>query len=93
MGVLETTEELNVSANRVWRASRDADNLMPKLVPDIFSSQEKLHGDGGVGTIRQITLGEGTNYAPPTLAIYDLKSNDFISLSHTKTYRKDRVSR
>jgi hypothetical protein len=70
MGVLDTTEELNVSADRVWRASRDADNLMPKLVPDIFSSQEKLHGDGGVGTIRQITLGEGTNYAPPQLAIY-----------------------
>lgn len=76
MGVLDTTEELNVSVDRVWRASRDADNLMPKLVPDIFSSQEKLHGDGGVGTIRQITLGEGTNYTPPRLAIYDLKSND-----------------
>ena len=72
MGVLDTSEELNVSAERVWRASRDADNLMPKLVPDIFSRQEKLLGDGGVGTIRQITLGEG-NYIialPPTCMLY-----------------------
>lgn len=37
----------------------DSDNLIPKVVPGAFKSIETLHGDGGAGTIKVITFGEG----------------------------------
>lgn len=37
----------------------DADELFPKVVPQGFKSIEVLEGDGGPGTIKLITFGEG----------------------------------
>ncbi|KAG5555187.1 hypothetical protein RHGRI_012656 [Rhododendron griersonianum] len=37
----------------------DADTLIPKILPQAIKSVETLEGDGGAGTIKLITLGEG----------------------------------
>ncbi|KAM7463120.1 hypothetical protein LguiA_031241 [Lonicera macranthoides] len=40
----------------------DADTLIPKVVPQAISSVEILEGDGGVGTVKLVTFGEGSQY-------------------------------
>ena len=37
----------------------DADNLFPKVAPEAIKCAEIFEGDGGVGTIKKITFGEG----------------------------------
>jgi len=37
----------------------DGDNLIPKVVPQAVKSVERIEGNGGPGTIRKITFGEG----------------------------------
>ncbi|CAL8080366.1 unnamed protein product [Prunus armeniaca] len=40
----------------------DADNLVPKIAPQAIKHSEILEGDGGPGTIKKITFGEGSQY-------------------------------
>lgn len=42
-----------------WKTVRKGDKLLPKLLPHLFAKIETLEGDGGVGTVRLVTLGEG----------------------------------
>ena len=37
----------------------DGDTLIPKILPQAIKNVEILEGDGGAGTIKQITLVEG----------------------------------
>lgn len=37
----------------------DGDNLIPKIAPQAVKSAEIVEGDGGPGTIKKITFGEG----------------------------------
>jgi hypothetical protein len=37
----------------------DADNLIPKVAPQAIKSSEIIEGNGGPGTIKKITFGEG----------------------------------
>ncbi|KAK4425403.1 Major allergen Pru ar 1 [Sesamum alatum] len=40
----------------------DADTLIPKIMPQAIKSVEILEGDGGVGTVKLIHFGEGSQY-------------------------------
>ncbi|KAL4643052.1 hypothetical protein ACB092_02G064900 [Castanea dentata] len=40
----------------------DSDNLVPKVVPQAIKSTEIIEGNGGPGTIRKITFGEGSQF-------------------------------
>ncbi|XP_059643189.1 major allergen Pru ar 1-like [Cornus florida] len=40
----------------------DADTLIPKILPQAIKSVEILEGDGGPGTIKLVTFGEGSQY-------------------------------
>ncbi|KAA8518140.1 hypothetical protein F0562_015614 [Nyssa sinensis] len=40
----------------------DFDNLIPKILPQAIKSVEIIHGDGGAGTIKLITFGEGSQF-------------------------------
>ncbi|KAA8527409.1 hypothetical protein F0562_034876 [Nyssa sinensis] len=40
----------------------DADNLIPKILPQAIKCVEVLHGDGGPGTIKLVTFGEGSQF-------------------------------
>lgn len=37
----------------------DGDSLLPKVLPQAIKNVEILEGDGGAGTIKLITFGEG----------------------------------
>ncbi|KAL0456911.1 UNVERIFIED_CONTAM: Major allergen Pru ar 1 [Sesamum latifolium] len=40
----------------------DADTLIPKIMPQAIKNVEILEGDGGVGTVKLIHFGEGSQY-------------------------------
>ncbi|XP_039172138.1 major allergen Pru av 1-like [Eucalyptus grandis] len=48
---------------RMFKAAiLDADNLLPKVLPQAVKSVEVLKGDGGPGTIKLMTFAEGNPY-------------------------------
>ncbi|XP_068663964.1 major pollen allergen Bet v 1-D/H-like [Aristolochia californica] len=46
-----------VALARLWKASADSRNLIPKLIPDQIESVDLLEGNGGNGTVIQINFG------------------------------------
>ncbi|KAG6664224.1 major allergen Pru ar 1-like [Carya illinoinensis] len=40
----------------------DSDNLIPKVVPQAIKTSEIIEGNGGPGTIKKITFGEGSQF-------------------------------
>ncbi|XP_022761235.1 major allergen Pru ar 1-like [Durio zibethinus] len=40
----------------------DGDKLIPKIVPKAFKSVEFIEGDGGPGSIKKITFGDGSRF-------------------------------
>lgn len=62
MGVLTYEAEFTstIPPARLFKAFvLDADNLIPKIAPNAVKSTEIIEGDGGPGTIKKITFGEG----------------------------------
>lgn len=65
MGTITTNVEVesSVPAQTMYKGFLlDMDNIIPKILPQAIQSLEIISGDGGVGTIKKITLGEGTRY-------------------------------
>ncbi|KAM1024852.1 hypothetical protein ACFX15_037397 [Malus domestica] len=65
MGVFtyETEFSSAIPAPRLFKAFiLDGDNLIPKIARQAIKSAEIVEGDGGVGTIKKITFGEGSQY-------------------------------
>uniref|UniRef100_A0A830DFU0 Major allergen pru ar 1 n=1 Tax=Phtheirospermum japonicum TaxID=374723 RepID=A0A830DFU0_9LAMI len=65
MGVIiyEHEESSSIAPARLFKSFiLDADNLIPQVLPSAFKSFETLEGDGGVGTIKLITFGEGSHF-------------------------------
>ncbi|PRQ39300.1 putative START-like domain, Bet v I type allergen [Rosa chinensis] len=56
----------------------DADNLIPKIAPQAVKSAEIVQGDGGVGTIKKIHLGEGSEYSYVKHQIDGLDKDNFV---------------
>ncbi|CAL5030286.1 unnamed protein product [Urochloa decumbens] len=54
--------ETGLTAADVWEAYGGllVGNLIPKLLPEVFSKVELVEGDGGVGTILLVTFPPGT---------------------------------
>ncbi|XP_057863805.2 major strawberry allergen Fra a 1.07 [Cryptomeria japonica] len=48
--------ESPVEAKRMWKATVDTHNLLPKQAPALISGITLVQGDGGVGTIRQVNF-------------------------------------
>lgn len=62
MDALTFTEEFTstVEARRLFKALiLDAPNVIPKLIPQAIRSIQLLEGNGGPGTIQEITIVEG----------------------------------
>lgn len=62
MGVL--TKELQIPSPvlpaKMFQAFvLEAEELFPKILPQAFKSLQVLEGDGGPGSIKKITIGEG----------------------------------
>lgn len=64
MGVYTYTDE-NISPippARLFKALiLDSQNLIPKLLPQLVKSIDFIEGNGGAGSIRQVTFHEGNN--------------------------------
>ncbi|KAL6293079.1 hypothetical protein ACE6H2_001221 [Prunus campanulata] len=60
----------------------DADNLIPKLAPTAVKGTEILEGDGGVGTIKKVTFGEGSQFGYVKHRIDGIDKDNF-SYSYT----------
>jgi hypothetical protein len=83
MPTLEVQEELKVEVKRLWKASKDADSLLPKLVPEFIRSHERLQGDGGPGTVRIVHFGPGIPQATPAKEHIDLLDDTNYTMSYT----------
>lgn len=62
MGVQKTQAEApsSVPAEKLYKGSfLDMDTVVPKAYPQGIKSIKIIEGDGGVGTIKHITLGDG----------------------------------
>ncbi|KAK4483292.1 hypothetical protein RD792_010477 [Penstemon davidsonii] len=65
MGVITYEQEISSSIppSKMFKAFiLDADNLIPKILPQAVKSVEILEGDGGAGTVKLVTFGEGSQY-------------------------------
>ncbi|KAL0448365.1 UNVERIFIED_CONTAM: Major allergen Pru ar 1 [Sesamum latifolium] len=52
-----------IPAAKIFKALvLDAHTLIPKIVPQAIKSVEILEGDGGVGTVKLIHFGQGSQY-------------------------------
>ncbi|TKY58605.1 defense response [Spatholobus suberectus] len=59
-GKLEAEIEVKSSADKFWGAIKDSAEIFPKVSND-YKSIEILEGDGkAAGSVRQVTLGEGS---------------------------------
>lgn len=59
---MNSQDVVNMPLERVWKMTKDADQVIPKVLPQFFASSERLSGDGGAGTVRLVTLGSGRDY-------------------------------
>lgn len=61
MGVQKSEVEAtsSVSAEKLFKGlCLDIDTLLPQVLPGAIKSSETLEGDGGVGTIKLVHLGD-----------------------------------
>ncbi|KAK4477835.1 hypothetical protein RD792_017098 [Penstemon davidsonii] len=69
MGVITYEHEItsSIPPKKIFKAFvLDADNLIPKILPQAIKSVQILEGDGGVGTLKLVTFGEGSQYKSVT---------------------------
>ncbi|KAF4355618.1 hypothetical protein CsatB_025838 [Cannabis sativa] len=65
MGVFTYESEFtsSIAPARLFKAFvLDGDNLVPKIAPQAVEKVEILEGNGGVGTIKKITFGQGVPF-------------------------------
>ena len=62
MGVISYEHEIisSIPPAKIFKAFiLDSDNLIPKVLPQAIKCVEIIEGDGGPGSIKKITFGEG----------------------------------
>ncbi|KAL0414200.1 UNVERIFIED_CONTAM: Major allergen Pru ar 1 [Sesamum radiatum] len=65
MGAITYDMEIpsSIPAAKMYKAVvLDSDTLIPKIMPQAIKNVEILEGDGGVGTVKLIHFGEGSQY-------------------------------
>ena len=80
---IEVEVASSVPADKVFKVLSDFDNIAPKVNPQLFKSIEKIQGDGGVGTIKLFTFGDGV---PFTSGKYKVDALDASNFSYSYTF-------
>ncbi|PON61978.1 Bet v I type allergen [Parasponia andersonii] len=83
MGVFtfETEITSSIPPARLFKAFvLDGDNLIPKIASQAIKEVEILEGDGGPGTIKKITFGEGSSFS---YVKHKVEAIDKDNLSHS----------
>ncbi|CAL8080344.1 unnamed protein product [Prunus armeniaca] len=81
MGVFTYADESTsvIPPPRLFKALvLEADTLIPKIAPQSVKSAEIVEGDGGVGTIKKISFGEGSHYSYVKHRIDGLDKDNFV---------------
>ncbi|ONI28160.1 hypothetical protein PRUPE_1G127500 [Prunus persica] len=81
MGVFTYSDESTsvIPPPRLFKALvLEADTLIPKIAPQSVKSAEIVEGDGGVGTIKKISFGEGSHYSYVKHRIDGLDKDNFV---------------
>ncbi|KAL6293070.1 hypothetical protein ACE6H2_001212 [Prunus campanulata] len=81
MGVFTYSDESTsvIPPPRLFKALvLEADTLIPKIAPQSVKSAEIVEGDGGVGTIKKISFGEGSHYSYVKHRIDRLDKDNFV---------------
>ncbi|CAI9291931.1 root allergen protein [Lactuca sativa] len=71
-----------VPAPKLFKAYHDFDKLAHKVDPETYKSVEIIKGDGGPGTVRNITFGDGLPFTSGKSKI-DTIDEENLSLSYT----------
>ncbi|XP_052188422.1 major allergen Pru ar 1-like [Diospyros lotus] len=80
MGVItyETEITTSIPPAKLFKAFVvDADILIPKIMPQAIKSVEILEGDGGPGTIKLTTFGEGSTYKSAKQRVDGIDKDNF----------------
>ncbi|KAK4477814.1 hypothetical protein RD792_017077 [Penstemon davidsonii] len=81
MGVITYEHEItsSIPQKKVFKAFvLDADNLLPKILPQAVKSVQILEGNGGVGTLKLITYGEASKYKSATHRVDEIDEANCI---------------
>ncbi|XP_075478672.1 major allergen Pru ar 1-like [Primulina tabacum] len=65
MGLITYEDEVicSIPPAKLFKALvHDGDHLIPKVLPEAFKSIKNIEGDGGVGSIKLVTFGEGSHH-------------------------------
>ncbi|MFS7986402.1 putative Bet v I/Major latex protein [Helianthus anomalus] len=52
----------SLSASKLFKMFSDFDTIAPKVIPQTYKSITLMQGDGGVGSIKSVTFGDGTTW-------------------------------
>ena len=80
MGVITYDMEIpsSIPADKMFKAFvLDGDTIIPKVLPHAITSVQTLKGDGGVGTVKLTTFGEGSMHKSVTQRIDGLDKENF----------------
>ncbi|KAI7743122.1 hypothetical protein M8C21_020101 [Ambrosia artemisiifolia] len=56
--------------DKVFKVISDFDKLAPKVNPQVFKSVETVQGNGDVGTIKNLTFGDGKKLVSKIISIF-----------------------
>ncbi|KAK1437344.1 hypothetical protein QVD17_03135 [Tagetes erecta] len=66
------------SAEKAFKTFTHFDEIAPKIIPHVFKSFETIHGDGGVGTVKNITFGEGIPFTSGKYKVEVVDASNYI---------------
>ncbi|KAJ0501501.1 putative Bet v I/Major latex protein [Helianthus annuus] len=69
----------SLSASKIFKMLSDFDSIAPKVIPQTYKSIALMQGDGGVGSIKSVTFGNGTTWKQKIDAI----DTSNLSVSYT----------
>ncbi|XVE82218.1 hypothetical protein DITRI_Ditri15bG0130000 [Diplodiscus trichospermus] len=81
MGVITYEVEVptSIPPARIFKAFvLEFDNLFPKVVPQAIKSCELVQGDGGPGSIKKVTFGEGSEFNYMKQKVEALDKENFV---------------
>ncbi|CAM6022718.1 unnamed protein product [Sphagnum balticum] len=76
-------EPLRCSVDAIWKACKNVDEVLPRVMPDYFQKSEYLEGNGGPGTLRLITMGPAVGHAKQVKERMDVIDEENKTLKYT----------
>ncbi|KVH77599.1 root allergen protein-like [Cynara cardunculus var. scolymus] len=79
---IEVEVTSSLPAPKLFKVFSHFDTIAPKVEPETFKTVSVIQGDGGVGSIKNITYGDGVPYTTSKHTVDAIDSSN-LSLSYT----------